>query len=147
MKQSQHLLMLIAVAILIILTSQPLFSGELPRSESPAGAQVYFIHPQNGAVVTSPVHIVFGLKGMGVAPAGIEKQGTGHHHLLINVEAIDYGLPIGKDSQHRHFGGGQTEAMIELSPGEHSLQLLMADHLHIPHDPPVISEKITITVQ
>lgn len=145
MDQSQHLL--IAAVVLILFAGQPLISEELPRSKSPADAQVYFIHPKDGATLTSPVHVVFGLKGMGVAPAGIEKQGTGHHHLLIDVEEINYGLPIGKDSQHRHFGGGQTEALIELSPGEHSLQLLVADHLHIPHDPPVISEKITITVE
>ena len=122
-------------------------SEGLPRSESPEGAVVYFIEPMDGATVSSPIKVVFGLKGMGVAPAGVEKDKTGHHHLLINVESISMDLPIGKDDQHRHFGGGQTETSIELAPGQHTLQLLLADHLHIPHKPPVISEKITITVE
>ncbi len=123
------------------------YSEGLPRSESPEGATVYFIEPVDGATVSSPVKVVFGLKGMGVAPAGVEKAKTGHHHLLIDVETIDMNVPIGKDDQHRHFGGGQTESSIELTPGEHTLQLLLADHFHIPHNPPVISEKITITVE
>ena len=133
--------------LILFMLVAPVFAERLPRSYSSTDAQVYFIHPKDGAVLSNPIHVVFGLKGMGVAPAGIEKEGTGHHHLLIDVATIDYGLPIGKDAQHRHFGDGQTEAMIELVPGEHSLQLLLADHLHIPHKPPVISEKITITVE
>lgn len=137
----------ICVVLVISLLSISVHSEGLPRSESPEGATVYFIEPVDGATVSSPVKVVFGLKGMGVAPAGIEKAKTGHHHLLIDVETIDMNLPIGKDDQHRHFGGGQTESSIELSTGEHTLQLLMADHLHIPHNPPVISEKITITVE
>lgn len=137
----------ICVVLVICLLSISVHSEGLPRSESPEGATVYFIEPVDGATVSSPVKVVFGLKGMGVAPAGIEKAKTGHHHLLIDVETIDMNLPIGKDDQHRHFGGGQTESSIELSTGEHTLQLLMADHLHIPHNPPVISEKITITVE
>ena len=136
----------IAVGLGLILNSIALAEG-LPRSESAEGAKVYFISPANGAVVKNPVKVVFGLKGMGVSPAGIEKANTGHHHLLIDVENIALDQPIGKDEQHRHFGGGQTETTVELSPGKHSLQLLLADHLHIPHDPPVMSEKITITVQ
>ena len=136
---------LIASILLFVCTA--LMAAELPRSESPEGAQVYFIQPQDGAVLTNPVKVVFGLAGMGVAPAGTEKANTGHHHLLIDVQAIDFGLPIGKDEHHRHFGGGQTEAVIELAPGEHTLQLLLADHLHIPHKPPVISEKITVTIE
>ena len=136
----------IAVGLGLILNSIALAEG-LPRSESAEGAKVYFISPANGAVVKNPVKVVFGLKGMGVSPAGIEKANTGHHHLLIDVENIALDQPIGKDEQHRHFGGGQTETIVELSPGKHSLQLLLADHLHIPHDPPVMSEKITITVQ
>ncbi len=84
---------------------------------------------------------------MGVAPAGVEAQGTGHHHLLIDTEVPNAGLPIPADDNHRHFGKGQTEAIIELAPGQHTLQLLLGDHLHIPHDPPVVSEQITITVE
>ncbi len=119
----------------------------LPRMDSPEGAEVYFVEPVDGATVTSPVRVVFGLSGMGVAPAGVEKAKTGHHHLLIDVENIALDLPIAKDDQHRHFGGGQTEAMVELEPGAHTLQLLLADHLHIPHNPPVMSQKITVIVQ
>jgi hypothetical protein len=92
--------------------------------------------------------VVFGLKGMGVAPAGMEKANTGHHHLLIDLEAppaLDKPLPA--DEQHKHFGGGQTEVTIELTPGQHTLQLLLADHNHIPHDPPVMSEVIRIVVE
>ena len=135
------------IIIAVGLTGMVVNADGLPRSESAEGASVYFIEPMDGAVVTNPVRVVFGLKGMGVAPAGVEKSKTGHHHLLIDVESIAMDLPIGKDDQHRHFGGGQTETSIELSPGQHTLQLLLADHLHIPHNPPVASEKITITVE
>jgi len=98
-------------------------------------------------VVTSPVVVRFGLQGMGIAPAGIDRAGTGHHHLLIDTDLPPLGLPIPNDAQHRHYGGGQTEAIIELPPGEHSLQLILGDERHIPHDPAVISEKILIQVQ
>ena len=90
----------------------------------------------------------FGLKGMGVAPAGIEKENTGHHHLLIDVaELPTLDEPIPADDNHKHFGGGQTEVTLELPVGSHTLQLLLGDLNHIPHDPPVVSEKVTITVQ
>lgn len=136
------------IAILLGLwVSATVLAEGLPKSDSPEGAQVYLIVPADGATLTNPVRVVFGLKGMGVAPAGTEKANTGHHHLLIDVENIELGLPIAKDEQHRHFGGGQTETSFELSPGEHTLQLLLADHLHIPHNPPVMSEKITVTVE
>lgn len=118
------------------------------RTPSPEGAQLYIISPTDGEMVSSPVTVRFGLKGMGVAPAGIEKQNTGHHHLLINltsVPALDKPLP--SDDNHKHFGGGQTEATIELKPGTHTLQLLLGDMNHIPHNPPVMSEKISITVK
>ncbi|MEM7304162.1 MAG: DUF4399 domain-containing protein [Pseudomonadota bacterium] len=123
-------------------------ASELPRSASPEGAKVYFIQPQDGEVITGPnVKVVFGLSGMGIAPAGIEKSNTGHHHLLIDVDNLPMGMPIPSDARHLHFGGGQTEAVIELAPGEHQLQLVLADHLHIPHDPPVVSDVIKITVE
>ena len=118
------------------------------RSPSPDGARVYFISPQNGDTVQSPVTVRFGLEGMGVAPAGTDRANTGHHHLLIDLAelpATDKPLPA--DSRHVHFGGGQTETTIELAPGEHTLQLLLGDYSHIPHQPPVVSEKITITVK
>lgn len=117
------------------------------RTPSPQGAQVYLIAPQNGATVASPVTVRFGLRGMGVAPAGIEKAKTGHHHLLVDTGLPALDEPIPSDDSHRHFGGGQTEVTIELAPGSHTLQLLLADHNHIPHDPPVASDRITITVR
>lgn len=120
------------------------WAGETP---SPDGAQVYFVSPQNGETVGNPVKVVFGLKGMGVAPAGIEKEKTGHHHLLIDTDPPSLEEPIPADDNHKHFGGGQTETEIQLSPGQHTLQLLLGDQNHIPHNPPVLSEKITITVK
>lgn len=122
----------------------------LARTPAPEGVAVYFISPEDGATVTSPVTVQFGLQGMGIAPAGVEQEGTGHHHLLIDVDssnmpAMDMPLPT---SDHVvHFGGGQTETTIELEPGEHTLQLLLGDHRHVPHAPAVLSERITITVE
>lgn len=120
----------------------------LAGTASPEGAEVYIVSPKDGATVSSPVTVKFGLKGMGVAPAGIESPNTGHHHLLIDVaELPELDAPLPADERHKHFGGGQTETAIELSPGKHTLQLIMGDKLHIPHNPPVISEKITIMVK
>jgi hypothetical protein len=115
---------------------------------APEGAKVYFISPQDGETVTSPVTVRFGLSGMGVAPAGTDRPHTGHHHLLIDLDAppaLDRPLPA--DENHVHFGGGQTETTIELDPGAHTLQLLLGDMNHVPHDPPVLSEKIRIEVK
>ena len=94
-----------------------------------------------------PVKVVFGLSGMGVAPAGMDEINTGHHHLLVDTALPDFNTPIPSDDRYRHFGGGQTEVVIELAPGEHTLQLLFADYTHSPHIPPVVSEQITITVR
>lgn len=121
-----------------------LMAGETP---APEGAKAYIISPADGATVSSPVTVQFGLSGIGVAPAGIEKEKTGHHHLLIDVKELpDMNSPIPGDEHHRHFGGGQTEVSIDLPPGQHTLQLLLGDHHHIPHNPPVLSEPVTITV-
>ena len=109
--------------------------------------EVFFIEPKNGAVVESPVTVKFGLRNFGVAPAGVRFDNTGHHHLIINAELPPLDKSIPADDQHIHFGGGQTQADIELEPGEHTLQLLLGDFLHIPHDEPIYSEKITITVK
>lgn len=117
------------------------------RSAAPAGAAAYIISPADGATVTNPVHIVFGLRGMGVVPAGIERDGAGHHHLLVDTDPPPFDAPIPSDAQHVHFGAGQTETELELAPGTHTLRLLLGDHLHIPHDPPVMSEPITIEVR
>lgn len=114
---------------------------------APEGAKVYIVEPKNGAVVQSPVKVVFGASAIGVAPAGVQKEATGHHHLLIDTGLPPLDQPIPSDAKHRHFGGGQTEVVIELPPGEHSLQLLMADHAHVPHNPPIVSEPIRITVK
>lgn len=114
---------------------------------APEGARVYFIEPVDGATVTSPVTVKFGLEGMGVAPAGIDVDNTGHHHLLVDLqEQPDMNMPIPADDNHVHFGGGQTETTIELEPGYHTLQLLLGDMTHTPHNQPVMSEKITIHV-
>ena len=118
----------------------------VPRSVAPAGAAVYFISPADGAVVKSPVTVRFGLAGMGVAPAGIAREETGHHHLIVDSPLPDLALPIPSDAHHHHFGGGQTETTLELDPGTHTLQLVMGDASHLPHEPPVISEQISISV-
>ncbi len=135
------------LAAALALLAGPALAGETP---APAGAELYFISPQDGATVSSPVTVRFGLKGMGVAPAGTEKEKTGHHHLLIDAPvpsgaALDE--PIPADDHHKHFGGGQTETSIELSPGTHTLQLVLGDWSHVPHNPPVMSKQITITVK
>jgi len=117
------------------------------RTKAPANAGVYFIAPGDGETVSSPVTVQFGLRNMGVAPAGVEKAKTGHHHLLINTELEDYNNPIPADENHVHFGGGQTEATVELPKGRHTLQLLVGDHNHVPHAEPVQSKVITITVE
>ena len=117
------------------------------RTPSPAGAEVYIVSPKDGAKVKSPVTVVFGLKGMGIAPAGIKFDNTGHHHLLVDAAPpADLSQPLPADEHNLHFGKGQTQTSLELKPGKHTLQLVFADALHTPHDPAVISKKITITV-
>lgn len=120
------------------------------RTASPAGAKVYFINIQNGARVKSPLTVQFGLTGMGVAPFGLTgpgTQNTGHHHLIVDAPTPAFDVPIPADMTHVHYGRGQTEATVVLPPGQHTLQLVLADAGHIPHDPPVMSERITITVE
>ena len=140
-------LLVATAALLIAFATGPVQSGETP---APEGAEVYIISPEDGATVSSPLTVIFGLKGMGVAPAGIEKGKTGHHHLLINTpmlegEDLDFSIPA--DENHIHFGGGQTETVVELEPGTHTLQLLVGDQNHVPHDPPIHSGVVTITVE
>lgn len=119
-------------------------AGETP---SPAGTKLYIISPLDGATVSSPVTVRFGLSGMGIAPAGIEKENTGHHHLLVDVPLPPVDEPIISDDNYLHFGGGQTETAVDLAPGPHTLQLLPGDRNHIPHHPPVVSDRIAITVR
>ncbi|MGE0582461.1 MAG: DUF4399 domain-containing protein [Steroidobacteraceae bacterium] len=122
--------------------------ADTPRTPSPAGAEVYFESPADGASIKGPVTVRFGLKGMGVAPAGIKFDNSGHHHLLIDTDPpADLGKPLPATDHVVHFGKGQTETTITLPPGKHTLQLVLGDALHIPHDPPVVSKKITITVK
>lgn len=134
------------IAALLLLAGSAL-AAEPPRSPSPAGAELYFISPQDGAILTNPVTVRFGLRGMGIAPAGIAMENTGHHHLLIDTALPPLDRPVPADAQHVHFGKGQSETVVTLAPGIHRLQLLLGDHSHLPHDPPVVSEPITITVR
>jgi hypothetical protein len=116
----------------------------------PQGAKVYFIEPSDGETVTGNVTVKFGLVGLGVAPAGVDKPKTGHHHILVDADAPqgpELQEPLTMDEHHRHFGGGQTETTLDLPPGPHTLQLIMGDMNHVPHDPPLESQKITITVK
>ena len=119
-----------------------------PKTKSVEGTTVYFVSPKNGETVGQTFTVRFGLKGMGIAPAGVQFANTGHHHLLIDMAEppnMDAALPV--TDNIRHFGAGQTEAEIKLPPGKHTLQLVFADFMHIAHDKPVLSEKITITVK
>ena len=132
-------------AILYILMLTP--TAVSATSTSDPAAELYIISPADGETVRNPVLIRFGLKNMGVAPAGTEVANTGHHHLLIDTGLPAMNVPIGKDDKHRHFGKGQTETSIELAQGKHTLQLLLGDFSHIPHDAPVVSKQITVTVE
>jgi hypothetical protein len=122
-------------------------AAQIKRTPSPAGAELYFIAPADGATVTSPVTVKFGLKGMGVVPAGIAFDNAGHHHLVVDADLPPFDKPIPADANHVHFGKGQTETTLELKPGKHTLQLVLGDQIHVPHDPAVVSKKITITVK
>jgi len=116
-------------------------------TDAPPDAELYFISPKDGQSVENPVTVRFGLRNMGVAPAGVKVKRTGHHHLIVDTDLPDLEKPVPSDKQHRHFGGGQTETELELSPGAHTLQLLLGDHAHRPHNPPIYSDRITITVK
>ena len=135
--------------LLLLALAAASLSPAAAQTASPAGAKVYIINLKDGAEVMSPFLVQFGLSGMGVAPAGVEKPNTGHHHLIIDTKLTDEQMkaPIPADDTHKHFGGGQTEAMVTLPPGKHTLQLVLGDWSHIPHNPPVMSEPITITVK
>lgn len=146
----RHITALVAAGLLAV--ASPALAGDTP---APEGAAVYFVNLSDGDTVESPISVVFGLRGMGVAPAGIEADATGHHHILINRPPLGEGpdgaeemnMTLPADENHKHFGGGQTEASLELDPGMHTLQLVLADQDHVPHDPPVVSEVISITVE
>jgi len=136
----------LALGAALVLAATGIASAE--RTPSPAGAEVYIVSPKDGAKVKGPVTVVFGLKGMGIAPAGIKFDNTGHHHLIVDADPpADLSLPLPADEHNIHFGKGQTETTLTLAPGKHTLLLLLADSLHTPHEPVVISKKITITVE
>ena len=135
------------LTISLALLALPLAALAQERTPAPAGAEVYIISPKDGAKVSNPVVVQFGLKGMGIAPAGMKAENSGHHHLLIDTNApTNMAAPLASTENVKHFGKGQTETSLTLTPGKHTLQLLLADQNHIPHDPPVISKRITITV-
>ena len=119
------------------------------RTPAPEDARVYIIAPEDGATVANPVTIRFGLEGMGVAPAGVAAEQTGHHHLLINTppEEVDMEFALPATDEIVHFGGGQTQTTMDLPAGTHELRLLLGDANHVPHDPPIVSDPITITVE
>jgi hypothetical protein len=134
----------VAAALLLL---QAVDGRAVAQTPAPPGSIVYFHYPLDGIYVPQRFTVRIGLKEMGVAPAGIQKEGTGHHHLLIDVDKIDLTSPIPNDYNHIHLGNGQTEVLLTLPPGSHTLQLVVADHLHVPHKPPVMSKKITVYVR
>lgn len=144
MKKAPFLIVLVGAVIASLVVF-----AQVPRSPSAENAQAYIINLSDGDTVSSPFLVQFGLAGMGIAPAGFDAENTGHHHLLVNQDAteLDYALPLPSNDNVRHFGKGQSETMLELAPGEYTLQLLLANFSHIPHDAPVLSEAISITVE
>ncbi len=139
---------LILAVVLSGLCATALAADNLPVHEAPAGARAYILSPTDGATVPRTFTVRFGLQGMGVAPAGVDRPKTGHHHLLVDVDSLPpAGKPIPSDAQHLHFGGGQTQTELTLSPGTHTLQLELGDMNHVPFDPPVTSKKITVHVE
>ncbi len=134
-------------AVLALCAGAWVQAAGLPRSAAAEKARVYFISPSDGQVIKGPVTVRFGLENMGVAPAGTAGEGIGHHHLVIDSPLPAMDQPLPKDDKHLHFGKGQTETVLTLAPGKHTLQLVLGDANHIPHQPAVVSERITITVK
>ncbi len=138
----------VAVILFMFMSFTHGVSGGEAVSVSPAAAMVYFISPEEGQTVPQTFKVKFGLKGMGVAPAGTDRENTGHHHLLIDTDKLpEMSKPLPATDKIKHFGGGQTETELSLSPGEHTLQLLLGNYAHVPQNKPVLSEKITLTVK
>lgn len=136
-----------ALLLPAVIAFAPVHASDILKSPAaPEGASVRIVSPTDGDEISGPVTVVFGLKGMGVAPAGVEREKTGHHHLLVDQEALPkLDAPMGNPPLH--FGGGQTETTLELEPGKHTLQLILGNYLHVPFSPMILSEKITITVK
>jgi uncharacterized protein DUF4399 len=137
---------LLVAAIAVLLFSDGALAGSTP---APGNAYLYIGWPVDGQVMPAgkPFRVWFGLRNMGVAPKGVTFPNTGHHHLLIDTDLSPADQEIPSDRNHLHFGAGETETMVDLPPGKHTLQLLMGDDKHIPHNPPLHSKKITITVR
>ncbi|HYD32446.1 MAG TPA: DUF4399 domain-containing protein [Azospirillaceae bacterium] len=136
----------LALASIILAATSPALAQE--REPAPPGSRAYIIWPRDGTVVEGgKLWVRMGLSEMGVAPSGVRKQGSGHHHLLVDTDLPPMDEPIPNNARHLHFGAGQTEARLELPPGRHTLQMLLGDADHVPHDPPVMSKKISITVK
>jgi hypothetical protein len=135
---------ILAAMTIAVMGSAPAFAA----TPAPNNAEAYIIWPPNGAVINGGKFWVrMGLRNMGVCPKGVSVANCGHHHLLVDTDLIPAGEQIPSDRNHLHFGAGETEARIELPPGKHTLQMLMGDQDHRPHDPPVHSKKISITVR
>ena len=134
---------LVAAFAVVVLVGSPAIAQQ---STMPQDAKVYIIWPSDGQVIKGAFWVRMGLSGAGVAPAGVQKANTGHHHLIVDAELPPLDQPIPNDHNHLHFGLGQTEARLDLPPGRHTLQLLLGDENHIPHQPPLYSKRITITV-
>ena len=148
MKRVLAIFSLVLLSLFSLVTSPAPAVADGYSSKSSTGAKVYLISPQDGETVPSTFIAQFGLSGMGIAPAGVDKEGTGHHHLLIDLDTLpDLDQSLAATEHIKHFGGGQTETTLTLPPGKHTLQLLLANYVHIPHEPPVMSEPITITVE
>jgi len=141
---SNNKFLFILYFLLIFFPNKNIFTQSLSSND----AKVYIIEPQNNQNVTSPIKIIFGIQGMSLSPAGIDKEFSGHHHLLIDLDNLpNLKQPIPSDAKHLHFGKGQTEAIINLKKGKHTLQLLLGDYSHIPHKNPIYSKKIIIYVK
>jgi Domain of unknown function (DUF4399) len=135
---------MLAIAALILAAT---VAGAQERTAAPSGAEVYIISPKDGAKIKGPVVVLFGLKGMGIAPAGVKYDNTGHHHLLVDMDVpSDLSVPMPATDKLLHFGKGQTQTSLTLAPGKHTLQLVFADLNHMAFDPPLVSKKITVTV-
>jgi hypothetical protein len=134
--------------VLVLVAAATVVSAQVPKTKSVEGTTVYFISPKDGETVGPTFTVRFGLKGMGIAPAGVQFANTGHHHLLVDLAQMpDMNAALPVTDNIRHFGAGQTETELKLAPGKHTLQLVFADDLHTPHDKPVVSQKITVTVK
>lgn len=141
---------IVVSALTLALTGVLFAAVTLPKQKSTAGAVVYIISPKEGETVGKTFTVQFGLKGMGIAPAGVNLPDTGHHHMMVDVsesDQPDFDMPLPATDNIKHFGKGQTETELTLPPGKHTLQLVLGDYLHLPHTPAVVSKKITITVK